>query len=201
MLRRQKLLSSSTTLEPALNPLKMHPPQCYSFRSERWLLRCTSFSEPADSGSPQLFLTAKRGEPDRISIGQSESGLGDSHRLAQPATATARNGQNASTVAGLARFFPEASPVRVPVQLARILQRGDTAAAHFSEGIVIEFGTPREVLFECNTPLEFGDDLRLRNSDRSFDVAVSVVAVQYHPGKTVVAARFQGEVPNWIVKS
>ena len=29
----------------------------------------------------------------------------------------------------------------------------------------------------------------------------SVVAVQYHPGKTLVAARFQGEVPNWIVKS
>jgi hypothetical protein len=32
-------------------------------------------------------------------------------------------------------------------------------------------------------------------------VAVSVVAVQYHPGKTVIAARFRGEVPNWIVKS
>jgi hypothetical protein len=25
--------------------------------------------------------------------------------------------------------------------------------------------------------------------------------VQYQPGKTVVAARFRGEVPNWIVKS
>jgi hypothetical protein len=25
--------------------------------------------------------------------------------------------------------------------------------------------------------------------------------VQYHPGTTVVAARFRGEVPNWIVKS
>jgi hypothetical protein len=27
------------------------------------------------------------------------------------------------------------------------------------------------------------------------------VAVQYHPGRTVVAARFKAEVPNWIVKS
>jgi len=27
------------------------------------------------------------------------------------------------------------------------------------------------------------------------------VAVQYHPAKTVVAARFRQEVPNWIVKS
>jgi hypothetical protein len=121
--------------------------------------------------------------------------------LAQQATATARNAQSATIVAGLARFFPEASPVRMPVQLARIMQGSEPASAHFAESVVIEFGTPREVLFECNTPLEFGDDLRLRNSDSSFDVAVSVVAVQYHPGKTVVAARFRGEVPNWIVKS
>jgi hypothetical protein len=88
----------------------------------------------------------------------------------------------------------------MPVQLARVMQGSDPAAAHFAEGIVIEFGTPREVLFECKTPLEFGDDLRLRNSDGSLDVAVSVVAVQYHPGKSVIAARFRGEVPNWIVK-
>ena len=121
--------------------------------------------------------------------------------MAQQATATARNAQSATIVAGLARFFPEASPVRMPVQLARIMQGSEPASAHFAESVVIEFGTPREVLFECNTPLEFGDDLRLRNSDSSFDVAVSVVAVQYRPGKTVVAARFRGEVPNWIVKS
>jgi hypothetical protein len=121
--------------------------------------------------------------------------------VAHQGIATARAAQIASTVAGLARFFPDASPVRMPVQLARVPQGSEPSAAHFTEGIVIEFGTPREVLFECNTPLEFGDDLRLRNSDSSFDVAVSVVAVQYHPGKTVIAARFRGEVPNWIVKS
>jgi hypothetical protein len=122
-------------------------------------------------------------------------------RLAQPATATARAAQDASNVAGLARFFPEASPVRMPVQLARILLGTESASAPFTESIVIEFGTPREVLFQCSTPLEFGDELRLRNSDSSFDVAASVVAVQYQPGKTVVAARFRGNVPNWIVKS
>jgi hypothetical protein len=121
--------------------------------------------------------------------------------LAQQATATARNAQNASTVAGLARFFPDASPVRMRFQLARIMPGSASTAAPFSESIVIEFGTPREVLFECNMALEFGDDLRLRNSDGSFDVTASVVAVQYHPDKTVVAARFREEVPNWIVKS
>ncbi len=120
--------------------------------------------------------------------------------MAQQATATARNVPSATTVAGLARFFPDASPVRMPIQLARIVPGSEPSAAAFGESIVIEFGTPREVLFECNTPLEFGDDLRLRNSDGSFDVTVSVVAVQYHPGRTVVAARFQQEVPNWIVK-
>ncbi len=106
--------------------------------------------------------------------------------------------QNAGTVAGLARFFPEAAPVRIPVQLARTLQAGESA--NFSESTVIEYGTPREVLFACKTQLEFADTLRVRNSDGSLDVEVSVVAVQYHPGNTVVAARFLGDVPNWIVK-
>jgi hypothetical protein len=122
--------------------------------------------------------------------------------LAHQATATARTPQNASAVAGLARFFPESTPVRIPAQLARTLQPSEASStASFTESIVIEFGTPREVLFACNTPLEFADVLRLRNSDGSLDIEASVVAVQYHPGTTVVAARFRGEVPNWIVKS
>ena len=104
-------------------------------------------------------------------------------------------------MAGLARFFPEAAPVRIPIQLARTGESGSSTGANFSESTVIEFGTPREVLFACNTPLEFADVLRLRNSDGSLDVEASVVAVQYHPGRTVVAARFKAEVPNWIVKS
>ena len=102
-------------------------------------------------------------------------------------------------MAGLARFFPDATPVRMPVQLARLVQPGE--AADFSESTLIEFGTPREVLFACKTPLEFADELRLRTTDGSLDVEVYVVAVQYQPGKTLVAARFRGDVPNWIVKS
>jgi hypothetical protein len=121
--------------------------------------------------------------------------------LAQQATATGRAAQSASTVEGLARFFPEATPVRIPVQLARTLQPCTSAAANFTESTIIEFGTPREVLFACTTLLEFGDVLRLRNSDASLNIEARVVAVQYHPGKTIVAARFIDEVPNWIVKS
>ena len=121
--------------------------------------------------------------------------------MAREAIATARSGHNASLVAGLAGFFPEAAPVRIPVQLARTLTADDSAAPRFSESTVIEFGTPREVLFASATPLEFADVVRLRTADGSLDVEASVVAVQYHAGQTVVAARFLKEVPNWIVKS
>jgi hypothetical protein len=129
--------------------------------------------------------------------------------LAQQATARGRTAHDTSAVAGLARFFPEAAPVRIPVQLGHILQSGEagssnpssSSASRFSESTVLEFGTSREVLFACATPVEFGDLLRLRNSDGSLDIEVRVVAVQYHTGETVVAARFVGEVPNWIVKS
>lgn len=119
--------------------------------------------------------------------------------MAQPAAALGRSAYDATGVADLARFFPDATPLRMTVQLGRVLQSGDTPA--FTESAVIEFGTPREVLFASKTPLEFEDILRLRNSDGSFDEEAKVVAVQYHPGKTLVAARFRREVPNWIVKS
>jgi hypothetical protein len=117
--------------------------------------------------------------------------------------------KQASTVADLARFFPEATPVRIPVQLTRSQPAGDSEQAGKvglpqsapPETTVIEFGTSREVLFACTMPLEFADVLRLRNSDGSLDTEASVVAVQYHPGATIVAARFLNAVPNWIVKS
>jgi hypothetical protein len=119
--------------------------------------------------------------------------------LAQQGTAQSRTGQT-STVAELARFFPEATPVRIPVQFTRRSNASQTGRADVQESTVIEFGTAREVLFACTTPLEFADILRLRNSDGSLDTEASVVAVQYHPGITVVAARFLNSVPNWIVK-
>src|ERR1700686_3369378 len=107
----------------------------------------------------------------------------------------ARNAQTI-TVAGLARFFPDASPVRMRFQLARIIPGSAPAAASFTESIAVEFGTSSEVLFACNTALEFGDDLRLRNSDGSFDVTASVVAAHYSRGDTGGAAPCREEVPD-----
>ena len=102
-----------------------------------------------------------------------------------------------SSTARLARFFPTATPVRIPVRLTRV----DGAQESKGENTVIEFGTSQEVLFSSKLPLEFADLLQLQNSDGSLNAQACVVAVQYNSGHTAVAARFTQQVPNWIVKS
>jgi hypothetical protein len=146
-------------------------------------------------------------------------------------------------VSRLAKFFPQATPVRIPVKLSRTgslanadanghrgpdhvaaqngaAQQGgtrksatqtgvtDKSAAQnhepesvFFQNTIIEFGTPHEVLFAVDRPLEFADRILVESSDGSLHAEASVVAVQYHPKRTVVAARFLQNVPNWIVKS
>jgi len=112
--------------------------------------------------------------------------------LAQEATAPARSSTH-GIVEQLAKFFPQATPLRLAV---RVTQPGSD---WLGEGAVIEFGTAREVLFALFQPLEFGDRVRVENSDGSLDVEATVVAVQYHDGRTAVAARFTSAVTNWIV--
>lgn len=114
--------------------------------------------------------------------------------MSKPATATAVCRESSTTK--LAKFFPHATPVRIPVRLTRL---GDASMVS-SESTLIEYGTPREVLFSSTLPLEFADKLRLRNSDGSLDVEACVVALQYHGAHSAVAARFTHEVNNWIVK-
>ncbi|HEV3254177.1 MAG TPA: hypothetical protein VG033_07205 [Candidatus Acidoferrales bacterium] len=101
-----------------------------------------------------------------------------------------------SCIGRLAQLFPDATPVRIPVQV--ISQRA--GGRSLVENTVIEFGTPSEVLFASTLPLEFDDSLRLRNSDGSLDAEASVVAVQYYEGHKAVAARFSSQVSNWIIK-
>ncbi|HXY15241.1 MAG TPA: hypothetical protein VEI26_12135 [Terriglobales bacterium] len=116
--------------------------------------------------------------------------------MSKTGAATASSNRASSTTR-LAKFFPEAAPVRIPVRLTRLGTASDT----FSENTIIEFGTPHEVLFTSTLPLEFADHVRLRNSDGSLDAEACVVALQYNGAQTVVAARFAGEVPNWIIKA
>jgi hypothetical protein len=123
-----------------------------------------------------------------------------------PNQATAR-ALELDIVSRLARFFPEATPVRIPIKLSRANGNGNgDPAAHENENVffqdtVIEFGTPREVLFVVNRPLEFADRVLVESNDGSLHAEASVVAVQYHPERTAVAVRFLKHVPNWIVKS
>jgi len=114
-----------------------------------------------------------------------------------PQEATARGrAPRESSIAKLAKFFPDATPMRIPVRLSRLAGDGGT----HPESAVIEFGTAREVLFASTLPLEFADRLRIRNSDGTLDAEAYVVALQYNGGRTAVAARFTQEIANWIVK-
>lgn len=101
-----------------------------------------------------------------------------------------------SWVGKLAQFFPDATPVRIPVRITGVDAAGDLC----SEDTVIEFGTPREVIFSSRLPLEFATQLRVENSDGSLNTDARVVALRLHEGRMAVAARFLREPRNWIVK-
>ncbi len=96
----------------------------------------------------------------------------------------------------LAQLFPHASPMRMAVRLVT----KSVGRRRLQENTVIEFGTPHEVLFSSHLPLEFEDRIRLANSDGSLELYATVVAVRYHGGRKAVAARFVGEVNNWIIQ-
>lgn len=116
---------------------------------------------------------------------------------ANVATGSAMKPDPNSFVHRLAQFFPDATPVRIPINVT-----GKTISGKpFSERTTIEFGTPREAIFGSHLPLEFADTLRLEYADGSLNTEVSVVAIHYLDGNTTaVAARFTGEVSNWVVK-
>ena len=117
---------------------------------------------------------------------------GDRGLATSVAARTAELAAEPSSVHHLAKFFPAGIPVRLPVRV--------TAPGGEAEQTVIEYGTPQEVLFLSELPLEFGERIRVRNVDGSLDADALVVALQFRSGKTAVAARFASEVANWIVK-
>ena len=126
-------------------------------------------------------------------------------------------------VSRLARFFPDATPVRIPIKLSRtqsrdngngngnsngngnrdltVRERESESENVFFQDTVIEFGTPHEVLFVLDRPLQFADRVLVESNDGSLHAEAFVVAVQYHLERTAVAVRFLKNVPNWIVKS
>jgi len=93
-------------------------------------------------------------------------------------------------------MFPEATPVRLRVRVIAVRGRGEP----LEETTWIEYGTARELLFASTLPLEFEDRVRIENADGSFQAEAAVVAVEFHNGRRAVAARFLGEVANWIIQ-
>ena len=100
-------------------------------------------------------------------------------------------------VSKLAQFFPQATPVRIPVQVVAPRPGGNS----ISEGTVIEFGTPSEALFMSTLPLEFDDHIRMLERNGDLVAEAAVVAVQYHDGRKAVAVRFLSSPRRWMMES
>jgi hypothetical protein len=102
-----------------------------------------------------------------------------------------------SALLRLVEFFPDATPMRIPISV--VVPRGKGQG--LEESTSIEFGTSKMVFFESRLPLELEDKLQLRNSDGSFGAEAIVVALRLNDGRRAIAAQFVAEVRNWIIQS
>lgn len=98
--------------------------------------------------------------------------------------------------AALARFFPGAVPVRVPVQVTA-LRGGYTT---LKEGSVVEFATPEHAILLTSLPLEFDDKVRLEGSRKPHNVDATVVGVQYSGERKAVALKFLRGPCHWMIQ-
>ena len=96
----------------------------------------------------------------------------------------------------LARFFPRANPVRVPVQITA-LRAGNT---RLREATVVEFGGSEHAIFLSSLPLEFDDKLRIERDRNGGTAEATVIAVQYHEGRKAVAVRFLQGPCVWVTQ-
>ena len=96
----------------------------------------------------------------------------------------------------LARFFPQAAPVKIPV--AVISTRGGTS--HLREATVVEFSSADHAIFLSTLPLEFGDLVKLEATVKGIFTEATVEAVQYHEGSKAVAVKFLTGRGNWVVR-
>jgi len=103
---------------------------------------------------------------------------------------------DASCAQQLARFFPLASSVRIPVQVSA--QRN--GAARLREAAVLEFCGREHAIFDSSLPLEFDDRVVLERDRRGGSQEASVVAIQYHEGRKAVAVRFLQGACDWVTQ-
>jgi len=95
----------------------------------------------------------------------------------------------------LARFFPQARPVRIAAKVTA--PRGGKTS--LSEATVVEFGSPEHAIFLSTLPLEFDDRVRIEASGEGRPTEATVVGLQYHEGRKAVAVRFLQGPCDWVV--
>lgn len=96
----------------------------------------------------------------------------------------------------LARFFPQANRIRVPVQVTA-LRAGNPK---LREATVVEFGGAEHAIFLSTLPLEFDDRVRVERDRMGCTAEATVVAVQYHEGRKAVAIRFLQGPCAWVTQ-
>ena len=96
----------------------------------------------------------------------------------------------------LARFFPQASPVRMPVQVTA-LRGGHTK---LREATLLEFANSGIAIFVSTLPLEFDDRVRLERDNKARTADATVIAVQYHEGRKAVAVKFSQGPCEWVTQ-
>jgi hypothetical protein len=96
----------------------------------------------------------------------------------------------------LARFFPRAIPVRVPVQITALR----AGSARLREATVVEFGGAEHAIFLSSLPLEFDDRVRMERDKNGGTADAKVIAVQYHEGRKAVAVRFLQGPCAWVTQ-
>ncbi len=96
----------------------------------------------------------------------------------------------------LARFFPQASAVRIPVQITA-LRGGRTK---LREAATVEYHASDFAIFVSTLPLEFDDRVRLERDRKGRAVEATVIAVQYHEGRKAVAVKFTQGPCDWVTQ-
>jgi hypothetical protein len=95
----------------------------------------------------------------------------------------------------LARFFPQALPVRLRAQVSAV--RSGSAKLH--EAVTVEFASPELAIFASSLPLEFDDRVRLEREGKSRKAEATVIAMQYHEGRKAVAVKFTQAPCEWVM--
>jgi hypothetical protein len=96
----------------------------------------------------------------------------------------------------LARFFPSASAVRIPVQVTALR----SSDSRLREATVVEYCGPEHAIFLSKLPLEFDDRVELDRDRHGPAAEAAVVAVQYQDGRKAVAVRFLQGACDWVTQ-